>query len=151
MQEKLNEFSLGEKLVAGGVIVMLIASILPWWSYSSGPFDASQNGWSSPGAIWSVLAILISIILAGVTLAVRLGDVEMPALPTNWTWGMIYGIGAILLALFMLLKFWRILAVPLGGPSYGFGLAVLAVIAIGYGCYLLYSADKGGGFASLRR
>jgi hypothetical protein len=49
------------------------------------------------------------------------------------------------------LKFWRIMAFPFGGPGLGFFAAVIATGLISYGCYLLYSADKGGGFASLRR
>ena len=151
MQDKLNQLSLGEKLVIGGAVVMFIAGFFDWWSYSSGPFDVGQDGWSAPGSIWSILAILLSLILAGITLAVRLGNVQMPALPTNWTWGMIYAAGAILLALFMLLKLWRILNVEVGGPDLGFFGGVIALGIIGYGCYLLYSADKGGGFASLRR
>jgi hypothetical protein len=151
MQEKLNQLSLGEKLVVGGGILMLLASFFGWWTASEGAFDYNSDGWSAPGSIWGVLAILISLILAGITLAVRLGNVQMPALPTNWTWGMVYGAGAALLGLFMLLKFWRIMAFPFGGPGLGFFAAVIATALIGYGCYLLYSADKGGGFASLRR
>ena len=149
--DQLNKLSLGEKLVAGGGLLMLISSIFAWWSYSEGPLSISQDGWSAPGSIWGVLAILISLILAGVTLAVRLGNVQMPALPTNWTWGMVYGAGAAAVILFMLLKAWRIMAVEVGGFGIGFFLGVIATAAIAYGGYLLYSADKGGGFASLRR
>jgi hypothetical protein len=151
MQEKLNQLSLGEKLVVGGAILMFLASFFAWWTYSEGPFDVSQDGWSAPGSIWGVLAILLSLILAGITLAVRLGNVQMPDLPANWTWGMIYGVGAALVVLFMLLKFWRIMAVEVGGPGLGFFAAVIATAIIAYGGFLLYSADKGGGFASLRR
>jgi hypothetical protein len=50
----------------------------------------------------------------------------------------------------MLLKAWRIMAVEAGGFGIGFFLGVIATAAIAYGGYLLYSADKGGGFASLR-
>jgi hypothetical protein len=149
MQEKLNQLSLGEKLVAGGGIVMLIASLFDWWHYSSGPFSYGQSGWGDPGSIWSVLAILISIVLAGIVLAVRFGNVNMPALPAGWTWGMVYGAGAALVVLLMLLKFWRIMAVPAGGPGLGFFLAALATAAIAYGGFVLYNSDKGAGFQSL--
>jgi hypothetical protein len=51
----------------------------------------------------------------------------------------------------MLLKLWRIMAVPLGGPGLGFFLGFIALCAICYGGYLLYSEDKGGGFQSLMK
>jgi hypothetical protein len=149
MQEKLNQLSLGEKLVAGGGILMLIASLFDWWHYSSGPFDVGQDGWSAPGSIWGVLAILISIILAGIVVAVRLGNVNMPDLPAAWTWGMVYGAGAALVVIFMLLKAWRIMAAPAGGFGLGFFLGVVAAALVAYGGFVLYNSDRGAGFQSL--
>jgi hypothetical protein len=151
VQEKLNQLSLGEKLVAGGGILMLIASIFDWWHYSAGPISVGQDAWSSPGSIWGTLAVLLSIILAGIVLAVRLGNVTMPNLPAGWTWGMVYGAGAALVVLFVLLKAWRIMAVPAGGFGIGFFLGVIATAAIAYGGFALYNADKGAGFAALTK
>jgi hypothetical protein len=152
MQEKLNQLSLGEKLVVGGGIVMLIASVFgSWWHYSNSGISVGQDAWSAPGSIWGTLAVLLSVVLAGITLAVRFGNVQMPALPNDVTWGMVYGGGAALIGLFMLLKLWRIVAVPAGGPGLGFYLGFIAMCAIGYGGYLLYQADKGAGFASFTK
>src|SRR5215204_4041263 len=101
MQEKLNQLSLGEKLIAGGGLLMLIAGLFfDWWHYSLGGVgSAGTGGFDEPGSIWSTLAILISIVLAGIVVAVKFGNIQMPALPAGWTWGMIYGAGAALVVL----------------------------------------------------
>jgi hypothetical protein len=142
---------MGEKAVAGGGILMLIASFFDWWHYSSLGFDVGEGGWGEPASIWSILAILISIVLAGIVLATRFGNMKMPDLPQGVTWGMVYGGGAALVVLFMLLKAWRISAVEVGGFGIGFWIGVVAAAAIAYGGYVLYSADKGAGFSSFRR
>ncbi len=72
--DKFNEMTLGEKLAAGGGLLMLIASILPWYKVSfeiTGIVSSSvsRNGWQSPGAIWSVLAVLISVGFASLVVA----------------------------------------------------------------------------------
>jgi uncharacterized membrane protein len=157
MMAKINSLSLGEKLVAGGGIVMLIASILPWIKISvkgAAGFagaSASKSAWGAPASIWSILAVLIAIILAGIVIA-RIMNMNLPALPSNLTWGQVFGGGAALVVVLMILKAWRITAVQTGGvidKSFGFGffIAVLATIAIAYGGFLLYSEDKGSGFS----
>ncbi len=151
MQEYLNKLSLGEKLVAGGGLLMLFAGLfLDWWHVSfEGLGSGGTGGFDDPGGIWSTLVILISVVLAGIVLAVKFGNVNMPALPANWTWGMVYGAGAGLVVLFFLLKAWRIMAAPVGGFGIGFFLALVATGLIGYGGFLLYNSDKGAGFQSL--
>jgi len=152
VMEKINALSLAEKLVAGGGVLMLIASVFAWWKYSVsvegiGGGSFSQDGWGDPGSIWSMLAILVSLALAGSILAFRLGNVAPPQLPPNWSWGMVYGGGAAAVAVLILLKAWRIMAAPIGGFSFGFFIAVVAAAVIVAGGYLLYSEDKAGGAA----
>src|SRR5438105_652186 len=120
MMEKVNTLSLGEKLVAGGGILMLIASFLPWWHYSESIISISRNGWGLPGSFWSVLAILISLALAAVIIAIRFGNVKMPDLPENVTWGKVFGGAGGALIILMLLKAWRITAAPAGSFGIGF-------------------------------
>ena len=139
MMEKVNVLSLPEKLIAGGGVLMLIASIFDWFSYSG----FGEGGWGKPGSIWSVLAILISLVLAAVILATRLGNVQMPALPQNLTWGQVWGGGAAAIVVLMVLKAWRIMDVPVGGFGIGFFIAVVATVAIAYGGFLMYTAEKG--------
>ena len=143
--DKINLLSNGEKAIAGGGVLMFIASFFPWWRVSLGGFGSvSEGGWGSPGEFWSILAILISLALAGSVIVVNLGNVQMPALPSNITWGQVYGGGAAAVAVLMLFKAWRILDVPVGGFGIGFFLGVLAAAAIGYGGYLLYTEEKAG-------
>jgi hypothetical protein len=146
--EQLNKLSLGEKLVCGGTLVLIIAALFfQWWSFLSAGYD----GFSAPGGTWITLAVLVAVAMSGLILATKLGNMQMPAAPTNWTWGMIYAIGGGLVVLFVLLKAWRITAAPIGGFDIGFFLGAIGTGLIAYGCYLLYSADKGGGFGALRR
>ena len=142
MQEKINALSLSEKLVAGGGILMFIASFLDWFSYSELGFSFGSDGWSAPGSIWSSLAIIVSIVLAGIIIATKFGNVAMPALPQNLTWAQVWGGGAAIVVVCILLKAWRIMAVPVGGYGLGFFIAVIAAAAIGYGGWLLYSQVK---------
>ena len=47
--EKLKALSLAQKLVAGGGVLMLIASFMPWYSFSELGFSFTQSGWDAPG------------------------------------------------------------------------------------------------------
>ena len=143
--DKINLLSMPEKAIAGGGILMLIASFLDWWSYSVEGFGSvGEGGWGSPGSIWGVLAILISIVLAAIVLGTRLANMQMPALPESVTWGKVWGGGAAAVVVLMLLKAWRIMDVPVGGFGIGFFLGVIAAAAIAYGGYMMYTAEKSG-------
>jgi hypothetical protein len=168
MQEKLNQLSLGEKLLLGGAVVIFIASFFNWAEASVtvagfGTQSDGGSGWSSPGSLWSVLAILIAVILAGALAALRFGDVTLPALPSGVSWGMVYAAGAALVILFMLLKAWRISALPGCGDAgdldgfdcsvgfaIGYWIALIGAVIFAAGGYMLYTADKGEGFGGLR-
>jgi hypothetical protein len=143
--DKINTLSTPEKAIAGGGVLMLIASLLDWWHVSEGPFSAGYSGWGDPGSIWSILAILLSIVLAGIVLGTRLGNMQMPSLPEGVTWGKVWGGGAAAVVVLMLLKAWRIMDVPAGGFGIGFFLGVIAAAAIAYGGYMLYSEEKARG------
>jgi hypothetical protein len=140
MMEKLNVLTLPEKLIAGGGVLMFIASFFSWIGYQEFGYD----GWSWPGSTWSTLAILVSIVLAAVVLATRVWNVKMPDLPENLTWGKVFGGGAAAVAVLMLLKAWRILAAPAGSFDIGFFIALIATAMIVYGGYMLYNQEKTG-------
>jgi len=140
--EQFNKLSTPEKAIVIGGVVMFIASFFDWWGFSEGGFSFGESGWGRPASIWSILAILLSIALAGLVLAMRLGNVQMPKLPEGVTWGKVFGGAGIALIVLMLLKFWRILEVPAGGPDIGFYLGVIAAAVIVYGCYMIYSEER---------
>src|SRR3989304_540903 len=87
MQEKIMNLSLGEKLVAGGGVLMVIFSFLPWHHFSAdieGIVSVSFNrsAWQSPDALWSMLAVLISVARAVVVLWPKLPNRQPPNLAT---------------------------------------------------------------------
>lgn len=144
--DKINTLSMPEKAIAGGGVLMIIAALFfDWYHLSIGGFGGGTKGFDAPGSIWSILAILISIILAGVVIATKLGNVQMPALPEGVTWGMVWGGGAAVVVVCMILKAWRISAVPVGGFGIGFFLGVIAAAAIAYGGYMLWTEEKSKG------
>jgi hypothetical protein len=142
--DKLNQLSLGEKLVGGGGVLMLIASFLPWYKISFGiaglaHVSVSRNGWQSPGGLWSLLAVLISIALAGSIAAVKFGNMKMPDLGSV-TWGQAYLGGGAAVALCVIIK----LINESSYISFGFYLGIIAAAAVAAGGYLLYTEEKTG-------
>ncbi len=140
--DKINELSLGEKLIGGGAVLLLIASFLPWYkvTVSFGGFSESfsANGWEDPGALWSILALLIGLAMAVAVLGPKLGNMQLPALGSV-TWGQaLLGAGAVALA-FIIIKFLD----ESSSISYGFFLGFIAAVALAAGGYLLYTEEKG--------
>ncbi len=145
--DKINQLSLGEKLVAGGGLLMFIVGFFPWYKYSfnfegiaSG--SVSYNGWENPGSLWSILAIIVSVVLAGTIIGAKFGNLKLPALG-GFSWGQAYLAGGAFVVLMLLIKL-------INESSYlaiGFYLAILCAAAVAAGGYLLFSEDKGSGFA----
>jgi len=141
--DKINTLSTPEKAIAGGGVLMLIASFFDWWHFSVAGFgSAGESAWGDPGSIWGILAVLLSLVLAGIVLSTRLGNVQMPALPETVTWAQVWGGGAAAVVVLVLLKAWRIQAAPVGGFGIGFFLGVIAAAAIAYGGYMMYTEQK---------
>ena len=145
--DMVNQMTTGQKLVAAGGILMLIASFLPWYkvSFSLAPgfsSSISRSGWQSPGALWSILAVLIAVVMAGVVLA-RLGNVNLPDLGSV-TWGQaMLGAGAAVVIL-VIIK----LANEASHLSFGFILGIIAAALLAGGGYLMYTEERSGqGFA----
>ena len=140
--DKLNELSTGEKLISGGGILLLIASFLPWYkvSVSFGEFSASAsaNGWQDPGAIFSILAVILGVLMVGAVLGPKFGNMQLPALGSI-TWGQAFlGAGAAILVL-VVIKFLN----ESSSISYGFFLGFIAAVALAAGGYLMYIEEKG--------
>ncbi|HEY4684442.1 MAG TPA: hypothetical protein VII57_00200 [Dehalococcoidia bacterium] len=142
MQEKIMNLSLGEKLVAGGGVLMVIFSFLPWHHFSAdieGIVSVSFNrsAWQSPDALWSMLAVLISVAMAVVVLGPKLANMQLPNLGTV-TWGQAMLVGGVAVLILVLLKF-------ISETSYlgfGFYLGFIDAVAIAYGGYLLYTEER---------
>jgi len=141
--DKINEMTTGEKLAVGGAALMLIASFLPWYSVDLGQFGSfNRSGWQSPGAMWSVLAVLISLGFAGVILARKFGNVQLPDLG-QFTWGQAALAAGGLVALCIILKIIN----ESSSMSFGFFLGIIAAAAVAAGGYLRYTEEQGSGGA----
>ncbi|HXH22885.1 MAG TPA: hypothetical protein VNN10_12735 [Dehalococcoidia bacterium] len=141
--DKINELTNGEKAISLGGILMLVASFLPWYkvSFSFGEFgsvSASASGWEAPGAIWSILAVIIAVAMAGVVLAAKFGNVQLPDLG-SFTWGQALLAGGGAVVVLIVLK----LINESSSLSYGFYLGVIAAALLAAGGYLRYQETGG--------
>lgn len=140
--DKLNELGNAQKLIAGGGVLMLIASFLPWYkiSFSFGEFgggSVSANGWEAPGAIFSILAVLVGVAMAVAILGPIFANLQLPDLG-NITWGQAHlGLGVAALVL-VVLKFLN----ESDSLSYGFFIGLIAALALAAGGYLMYTEEK---------
>lgn len=114
----LAELTLGEKLVGGGAIALLIGTFLPWYgsSYSTafGSGGSSANLWNG-GGIWALLIALGCVVAVGVIVLRMMGvfdiseqGVEEPVVVLAAA------------AVAMLITIWKVLQLP-GGASSGSG------------------------------
>src|SRR5687767_2452504 len=92
---KFQALSMGEKLILiGGVVFAIAAIFLPWIKVSAkavagfGGGSASKTAIGDPAAIWGWLALIVAIVLAGIVIA-RIMDMQLPALPPQYSWGQV--------------------------------------------------------------
>ena len=74
-------------MVAAGGALMLIASFLPWYEVDLILGSGSLTGWQEPGAVWSMLAVMLSTALSLLVLKRSLDPESLPELPQPPTWG----------------------------------------------------------------
>jgi len=157
---KFSALSMGEKLILiGGALYVIAVLFLPWIKISAkaaaglGGGSVSETGVGDPAAIWGWLALLVALVLVGVVVA-RIMDMQLPALPPQYSWGQVFAAGGGALVVLTLLKAWRIQAVDVSGglgvdvldKSFGIGffLGVICALAVGAGGYMMYTEEKGG-------
>jgi len=150
IQEQFQKLGLGEKIILPAGVVLFIASFLKWYSVDieflgEDLGSVSRNGWESPGAIWSILAVLIGLIMTGLVAAVRFGNVKLPELPQGVTWGrLLLGLGGASV-LFVLIK----LINESSSISIGFFLGIICAGALAAGGFLMYQDEQKGGGAAM--
>lgn len=134
----LNKLSLGDKIVAGaGILLLLFMLLFDWHSVGSfgiGPLEGDGDAVAWP----AFLALLLTIALVAAVLVRKLTTTDLPELPVPWNQAIFFGsIGVpVLLLLKLLLKFDYI-----AGTAY---LMIIAAGAMAYGGFLI-SQDKDGG------
>jgi hypothetical protein len=128
----LNNLTLGDKIIGGTGIVLLITLLfLPWHSIDLGPFGGSINRTAvqSPNSIWGVLALLLTIVVVLAALLPKLTDVKLPDLPIPTADAILYG--AIATLALLLLK----LVIETESLGFGAFLAILLAGGMAYGAF----------------
>jgi len=137
--EKFNALSVGEKIILPAGVVLFIVGFLPWYSVDLGPLGTySRNGWESPGAIWSILAILVGLAMAGVVVVKNLGTVAVPDNVGGFTWPKIHLGAGVVALVFLLIKF-------IGNHDYttfGLYLGIIAAAALAAGGFLMFREES---------
>jgi hypothetical protein len=103
--DKINELSLGEKIIGGSGIVLLILSFFTWFSksYSNSVISGTYNGHNGWGGFASLIGILVMIALVTVVVLRSLTSVELPDKLGNLSWPQVYLIaGAVSFVLVLL-------------------------------------------------
>jgi len=137
--EKYNALSVGEKIILPAGVVLFILGFLPWYSVDLGPFGSySHNGWQSPAAFWSILAILIGLAMAGVVGLKAFGTATIPDNVGGVTWPKIHLAAGVVALVFLLIKF-------IGNHDYtafGLYLGIIAAAALAAGGFLMFREES---------
>jgi drug/metabolite transporter (DMT)-like permease len=149
IQESISKMPLGEKIIVPAAIVLLIDSFLPWYHASVGlgvlgSVSVNRSGWQSPGALWSILALLAAVAMAVVIVLQRFTAVKLPALPQGLTWARVQAALAGIAVLGVLIK----LINHSSDLGFGFFIGIICVAALAAGAGLLFQAEREGGGGS---
>ena len=140
--EKFKGLGLGGQIIVVAALVLFIDGFLPWYSVDLGPFGSvDRSGWESPGAIWSMLAILIGLAMGGVLVARALMAAgTIPENISGFTWPKINLGAAGVVALVILIK----LVNESSYLSFGFYVGILCAVALCAGAFLQFQAEQKG-------
>jgi len=142
--EKFKGLGLGGQIIVIAAIVLLIDSFLDWYSVSASFGDikvsASASGWDAPGAIWSILAVLIGLAMGGVVVVRALSPGTIPDNISGFTWPKILLGAAGVAALFLVIK----LLNHSGDIAFGFFIGIICVAALCAGAFLQFQAEQKG-------
>lgn len=138
--ERFNALSLGEKIIIIAGVLLFIIGFLPWYSVDLGPLGTfTRNGWESPGAIWSILAILIGLAMAAVVVLKGFTDVGIPDNVGGLSWPRIHLGGGVAALLFVVIK----LLNESSHLGFAFYLGIIAAAALAAGGFLMFREESG--------
>lgn len=124
----LSKLTLGEKIVGGaGIVLVLDLLLFPWHKIDLGIVSVSRSGIESPNGFWGILAMLVAIAMVAVVVVTRLTSATMPDLPIPLGQAMFFAGIAVVVLLFIkliletsFLGFGAYLGLLLGGTvAYG--------------------------------
>ena len=147
--DKLKALSLGEKIVAIAAILLFIDGFLPWYKAGGGSVSiggvrvfhvptVTRSGWESPGAFFSIVAILLALAMVAI-LAIRVfGAANLPEKVGSLGWGLLYFIAGAFALLLVVLKWLN----EHDAISYGFWIGLACTLGLAAGGYLI-AAERG--------
>jgi hypothetical protein len=137
--ERFGALSIGEKVIIIAGVVLFIDGFLPWYSIDFGPLGSvTRSGWQSPGAIWSMLAIVIGLAMAAVVVLKGLTEVEVPDDVGGFSWPKILLGGGVAVLAFVLIK----LLNESSSMGIGFYLGIIAAAALAAGGFLMFREES---------
>ena len=143
--ERFQALSIGEKIIIIAGAVLLIDGFLPWYSVSAEfagvKVSASASGWESPGAIWSMLAILIGIAMSGVVAVKISTEGVIPENVGGFTWPKIFLGGGVAALVLVVIKFLN----ESSNLGFGFYLGFIAAAALAVAGVLMYREESAAG------
>jgi hypothetical protein len=140
--EKFKALGLGGQIIVVAAIVLFIDGFLPWYSVDLGPFGSvDRSGWESPGAIWSIFAVLIGLAMGGLIVARALMTPgTIPDNVSGFTWPKILLGAAGVAALFVVIK----LINESSYLAFGFYIGIICVAALVAGAFLMFQEEQKG-------
>jgi hypothetical protein len=130
----LKKLTPGEMVTAVSGVLLLIFSFFHWYSVDLGPFGTfSRNGWQSPGAFWSIVAILLGVVLAAHVIVQKLANVDLPERLGSVGWGVVHLAGGALAFVFLIIK----LINHTSDSAIGLYLGLIAGAGLAFGGYLM--------------
>jgi hypothetical protein len=137
--EKFNALSIGEKIILPAGVVLFILGFLPWYSVDLGPLGTyTRNGWQSPGAIWSILAILVGLAMAVVVGLKAFGTATIPDNVGGFTWPKIHLGGGVAALVLVLIK----LANESSHMAFAFYIGIIAAAALAGAGFLMFREES---------
>jgi hypothetical protein len=127
----LNKLTLGDKIIGGtGIVLVITLLFFPWHSIDLGPFGSvTRTAIQSPNGFWGILALLLAVAVVVAALLPKLTEVTLPDLPIPYPDAVFYAAIATLALL--------VLKLLLETESLGFGafLAILLAAGMTYGAF----------------
>ena len=140
--EKFMALSIGEKIIIIAGAVLFIDGFLPWYSVDLGPLgDFTRNGWESPGAIWSMLAILIGLAMSGAVAVKATTEGVIPDNVGGVSWPKIFLGGGVAALLLVVIKFLN----ESSELGFGFYLGFICAAALAVAGFLMYREESAAG------
>ncbi|MEO6196526.1 MAG: hypothetical protein ABIP58_00290 [Dehalococcoidia bacterium] len=147
ISERFAKMGLGEKIILIAAPLLLIDSFLPWYDVDFGVGSITRSGWESPGALWSMLAVILSLVAFGKVALSSFTSMQIPSDfgNPNITWGRIHlGLGGAS-ALFILFK----LLNESSFLGFGFYIGIVLVAVLAAGGYLIFQQEQKGNSPSM--